>query len=232
MLASQEFMYLMPGNWFEIKNIDQDKLYPYDIESLQTEIINQINSRNEKLDFINISFGARYGNNTIDEIIFHLDNQKFSAMAKILETEKRHPIITFHGTNLDAVNSILANGYIIPQALTEKQQNGQKNDIMVRRANGAMYGIGVYTSPFYDKAIYYSRAVESKYVYVLVNMVFLGIVKLIPPLGNKNFTDFSAPKNGIYADGSNTRIVYGLEQIVSANSDMVFPIAILKIKIA
>ena len=48
-----EFMYLMPGNWFELKNIINDKTYPFDETMFRTEILNQVNSRTEKLSFIN-----------------------------------------------------------------------------------------------------------------------------------------------------------------------------------
>lgn len=223
MSDNSEFIYLMPGNWFEIKNIDADKTHPFDLENLQVEISNQINNRNEKLDFINISFGNGRGKNIVEETIFHLNDSKFAVMSKILSTEKRHPIITFHGTSLVAVDSILANGYVIPQ-LT-------KNKEIVKVANGANYGVGIYTSPFYDMVLRYCRESASKYVYVLVNIVFLGVIKLIPPNCANNLTDYSVPVDGVYADGSNTRIVYGLEQIISADSSKVFPVAILKIKI-
>jgi hypothetical protein len=219
-----EFIYLMPGNWFETKNIDTDKTCPFDLENFKAEMTNQINNRNEKLDFINISFSGGAGHNIIEEILFHLDETKFSTMAKILTTEKRHPIITFHGTNLDAAKSILANGYVIPQL-------NKNNNVSVKVSNGALYGIGVYTSPFYDKALYYCRNKTTKYVHILVNMVFLGVMKLIPPNNSLLRTNYSAPINGVYADGSNTRIVYGLEQIISADPNKVFPIAILKIKV-
>ncbi len=226
MSFDSEFIYLVPGNWFEIKNIDQDKTCPYDIENLKAEITNQINNRNEKLDLINISFGGTHGKNIIEEIIFYLDEEKMATMIKIMSTEKRHPIITFHGTNAAAVNSILENGYIIPQL-------NKNNGVGTKVAHGAVYGIGVYTSPFYDKAYSYCKSSTDKYVYLLINMVFLGVVKLIPPNSTcvTKITDYSAPINGIYTDGSNTRIVYGLEQVISADSSKVFPVAVLKIKI-
>lgn len=222
MSSNNDFIYLVPGNWFEIKNIDTEKTYPFDLESFKTEVINQIYNRNEKLDFINISFGNEQCKNTIDEIIFYLDNEKFSNMSKIILSEKRHPIISFHGTNIDAMNSILENGYIIPQL---------NKNTEVKVAHGAVYGIGVYTSPFYDKALYYCKKSTNKYVYILVNMIFLGVMKLIPQNNNAKLTNFSAPINGTYSDFSNTRIVYGLEQIISADPSRVFPLAVLKIRV-
>ncbi|XWV25591.1 hypothetical protein QJ856_gp0163 [Tupanvirus deep ocean] len=223
MSETNEFVYLMPGSWFELKNINHDKTYPYDIDAFKNEILNQVNSSAEKLSFIDLTFGARYRKNTVEDIIFHLDQTKFDTIAKMIQGEKRHPIITFHGTSLTSVNSILATGYIVPG-------NGKKKTgTIVTKKHGSAYGIGVYSSPFFDKAMYYTTAVDAKYVYVLVNMVFLGVMKMIPPGGSH--TDFKPPVNGVYADGSNTRIVYGLEQLVSADSERIIPLAVMKIKI-
>lgn len=216
------FIYLMPGNWFELKNINLGKIYPFDIDSFKEEILNQVNYRSEKLNFINQSFGSKYNNNIIESITFHLDIDKFTKMVNILKSEKRHPIITFHGSSLKSINSILTNGYIIPGI-------DNPSDVVVKVAHGSAYGIGVYSSPFFDKAMYYTKP-ESKYVYILINIVFLGTMKLIPQRGG--FTDFKAPINGVYSDNSNTRIVYGLEQLVSADSNKIFPIAVMKVKIA
>jgi hypothetical protein len=219
----------MPGNWFELKNINIDKIYPYDRESFKEEILNQVSDRSEKLRFINLSFGSAYHNNIIEDIEFYLDEKKFSRMIEILKTETRHPIITFHGTSLDAVNSILANGYIIPgSTFCEQKGKSKKNNTIVKKAHGSAYGIGIYSSPFFDKAMYYTKPDNAKYVYILINIVFLGTMKLIPI--STNFTDLKAPVNGIYSDGSNTRIVYGLEQLVIAESKRIFPIAVIKIK--
>lgn len=215
-----KFINLTPGNWFELKNIIQDKTHPYDIDAFKKEILDQVNNRSEKLSIINISFGSRYAKTTIEEITFHLAKDKFNRMIKMMQNEKRHPIITFHGTNLDAVKSILANGYIIPQ------QNKTNN--LITKTHGAVYGIGVYSSPFFDKAMYYTTP-NSKHVYILINMVFPGTMKMIPQ--NKSFTNFDPPENGIYADGSNTRVVYGLEQFISADAERVIPIAVMKISV-
>ncbi|XWV26928.1 hypothetical protein QJ857_gp0121 [Tupanvirus soda lake] len=223
-MSGDEFVYLMPGSWFELKNINHDKTYPFDINALKNEILNQVNSRSEKLSFIDLTFGAMYRKNTVEDIIFYLDNEKFNTIAKLLQNEKRHPIITFHGTSLTAVNSILASGYIVPGSRDKK-----KSDVIVSKKHGSAYGIGIYSSPFFDKAMNYTKPIDTKYVYILINMVFLGVMKMIPPGGS--YTDFKPPVNGVYADGSNTRVVYGLEQLVSANSERIVPVAVMKIKI-
>ena len=217
------FIYLMPGNWFELKNINPDKIYPYGMDSLKEEILNQVNNRSEKLELINSSFGSKHNNNIVESITFHLNEKKFSSMIKMLGSEKRHPIITFHGTSLEAVNSILATSYIIPGA------NKNKTDTIIK-THGSMYGTGIYSSPFFDKAMQYTTAGTTKYVYILINVVFLGTMKLIPP--NNRLTDFKLPVNGKYSDNSNTRIVYGLEQLISADPDKIVPVAVMKIKIA
>ena len=213
----------MPGNWFELKNINPDKIYPYSMDSFKEEILNQVNSRSEKLELINSSFGSKRNNNIVESITFHLDDKKFSSMINMLADEKRHPIITFHGTSLEAVNSILATGYIIPGS------GKNKMDVIIK-THGSMYGTGIYSSPFFDKAMQYTTATTAKYVYILINVVFLGTMKLIPP--NTKLTDFKLPINGKYSDNSNTRIVYGLEQLISADSEKIIPIAVMKIKIA
>lgn len=217
-----EFIHLVPGNWFELKNINKTKVCPYTIEQFKDEIINQIASRSDKLSFINLTFGKRYAG-AQETIEFHLSDEKFKLMAKMIESEKRHPIITFHGTSYQAVQSILENGYIVPGL------DGNKTDIIVKKTHGSAYGIGVYTSPFFDKAMQYGYTHNDKCIYILINIVFPGTIKLIPPGGIG--TDFKKPIDGIYADNSNTRIVYGLEQIITADSKRVIPVAVMKINV-
>ena len=226
MNKESEFIYLVPGNWFELRNINIDKIYPFDIDEFQREILNQVNSRSDKLSFIDIAFGKKYSNNTIENIDFYLDKNKFNNITELISGEIRHPIITFHGTsNLNAVNSILENGYIIPGV-----KDPNKN-IVIKRTHGSVYGIGIYSSPFFDKAMCYTTPDKIKYVYVLVNIVILGKFKLIPPDGSQTLYH-NPPTNGCYSDGSNTRIVYGLEQLVCADPKRIIPIAVMKISIS
>jgi len=223
MVNNNEFMYLMPGNWFELKNINHDKTHPYDQDTFIKEIFDQVTNRSDKLNFIELTFGKKYSKSVVQDIQFHLDEKKFKMMSQILQTEKRHPIITFHGTsNLNAVNSILDNGYIIPG-------DKNKNNVAIKKTHGSAYGIGIYSSPFFDKAMYYTTPDNTTYAYVLINIVYLGTMKLIPPGGK--FNNHNAPIKGIYDDGCNTRIVYGLEQLVSADADRVIPVAVMAINI-
>jgi hypothetical protein len=223
MTDKDKFMYLMPGNWFELKNINLNKSFPYDINMLKEEILSQVNNRADKLSFINLTFGKKYGKSVVEEIIFYLDENKFSGMIEMQKSEKRHPIITFHGTSSDAVKSILANGYIVPSC------GKKKTDMIVKKVHGSAYGIGIYSSPHFDKSMCYTVPDNVKYVYVLINMVFLGVMKMIPPCGV--IVDNKPPVNGVYLDGSNTRIVYGLDQLVSANPNKIFPVAVMKISV-
>lgn len=218
----KEFIYLMPGNWFELKNINKDKIQPYDLNMLKSEILQQINSRAEKLDFINSFLNYDNQNATVENITFNLDKDRFNKIAKVLSKETRHPIITFHGTKPDAVESIFKHGYIIPG------DNGMPT--MVKKAHGAAYGTGIYSSPFFNKANYYATPDANGYIYIIVNILFPGKAILIPPLHTPNIQK-GRPTQGFYPDGTNTRIVYGLEQIISADPDRIIPIAVMKIKI-
>lgn len=216
-----DFLYFMPGNWFEIKNIIADKTYPHDMDSFREEIISQVTERENKLDFIDIEFSKKYPKYKIEDIIFYCDETKFRKMINKFTSEQRHPIITFHGTtNYETVESILENGYIIP-GIT-------KSDIQIKKTHGSIYGAGVYSSPHFSKAIYYTSVDKEKYVYVLVNIVFLGKMKMIAP--KENFTN-NKPINNKYTNGIDTLIVFGLEQLISANPDNVVPVAVLKISI-
>ena len=210
-----EYIYLNPGNWFELKNISKDTTFPFDIETFKNEILNQVNDRSEKLSFIDLSFGKKYHKTTITNIEFYLDQEKFTNMANMISNESRHPIITFHGTSKAAVESILASGYIIP---------GQNSN--VKNKHGTAFGIGIYSSPFFDKAVYYTIPDNDKNIYVLINIVMLGKMKL----GN-SFKSNDRPKNGTYSDGSNTNVVYGLDQLISADPTRIIPVAIMEIKI-
>ena len=217
------FIYMVPGNWFEIKNLKTDKVWPYDLEAFKAEVLNQVSNRSEMLGFIKTSYGSAYGpgNKLVENVIFHLDEAKFEQLAAQAASEKCHPILTFHGTNPTATNAILETGYRIPQ-----MTKGAKI------AHGAMYGVGVYTSPFFDKAISYAGAIAQprgqlqQGVALLINMVFLGTVKMIPPGGK---VDNKVPVGGIHADGSHTRVVFGLDQLMSSDPVRVVPIAVVEV---
>ena len=216
-----EFIYLIPGNWFELKNMIPERLQPYDSDMLKEEILNQVNNRAEKLDVFNTKFCRMYQNAEVESITFHLDKNKFDQIAKILTKERRHPIITFHGTKPDVIDSILKNGYIMPGDKTSPTK--------ISVAHGSMYGTGIYSSSFFDKASCYTVADANAYVYILINILFPGKAILIPPHTMTNIT-LSQPTNGRYPDGTNTRIVYGLDQVISADPARIVPVGVMKIK--
>jgi len=204
------WIYLQPGNWFELKSINDKKTQPYDVDALEAEIMNQYLSKSENLSQIDISFGQVYKNSTVEDISININDEKFSKILDILKSETRHPIITFHGTSsLDIVNSILETGYLIP---------GDNNKLRV--AHGTVYGRGIYSSPHFDKALAYTKPDNSAYVYILINMTFLGKVQLIPPGQSIKNIDKSVE----------TKVVFGLEQLVSTNTNKIIPVGVIKIK--
>lgn len=215
----KEYIYLVPGNWFELKNINTDRCQPYDIDMLKQEILEQVNNRAEKLNFVNTQFYPDCQNAAVESIDFYLDNCKFNRIAQYIEKDRRHPIISFHGTKPDAIDSIIKNGYIIAGDKTAA--------IKINMAHGAVYGHGVYTSSFFGKANCYAKPDTNGYVYIIINIQFPGKAVLIPPLFN---TIRDIPANGFYKDGINTRIVYGLDQIIAADPDRIIPVAVMKIK--
>jgi hypothetical protein len=209
---------LCEGNWFELKNFRKENSRPYDLESLVSEIQTQVDSRKDNLKFIDINFHKQYQNVVTEEIKWNLSLEQFQRICTNYPDEKVHPIITFHGTtDSKVVENIFRIGYIVPGT------NG------IRIAHGSAYGNGVYSSPHFDKAMYYTKP-DGSHVYVLINLVFPGKTKLVPPAAS-GFVDRSNPVGGTFADGTHTRIVYGLEQLVTADADRVVPIGVMKLKI-
>uniref|UniRef100_A0A6C0C805 PARP catalytic domain-containing protein n=1 Tax=viral metagenome TaxID=1070528 RepID=A0A6C0C805_9ZZZZ len=205
-----DYIYLVPGNWFELKNINAAKSVPYDIESLTAEILNQVHNRAENLKIIDITYGKVYKNIKDEDICFHLNENKFQKIAEMLTTEKRHPIITFHGTDcLKTVEAIMNEGYIIP---------GTKKNVRVK--NGAVYGKGIYSSPHFDKALAYTRVDDKGCMYVLINFMLLGIAKMISPQAREE--DNKSVDN---------RIVFGLDQIITKDANKIIPVGYIKMKI-
>jgi hypothetical protein len=223
---------LIPGNWFELKILNKNKTSIYDINRFKNEIINQIADISEKLSIINIKFSKTYKKTDIQDIEFYITDEMFAKINSMLENnnEKRHPLLTFHGTTrYEVVESIISNGYMIP--------NDPDSEIKITTAHGAIYGPGVYTTPHIDKALSYTRLnTNGSHVYLIVNFLLLGNAKIISScLG----IDHSFPKKKIFDDGSidyyysdntNTRIVNGMEQIISANKYRVFPVATIRIQ--
>jgi hypothetical protein len=213
--TDEKYIYLTSGNWFELKGLKYATTKPYNIEAFKNEIIAQVSDRANKLDFIDIKFMPKYKNYHIEQLVFYLDKFKFDRMIDMLLSETRHPMLTFHGTtNHNVVMSIINNGYIIPGKDIAKQ-------------HGSVYGEGIYSSPHAEKALCYTNVDNSKNVYLLINIVFLGTVKLIP----SGPVSLPILQDNCYTDGTHTRVVYGLEQLVSADPHKIIPIGYIKIKI-
>jgi hypothetical protein len=203
-----EYVYLVPGNWFELKNINKNKVIPYDIESLKQEILNQVFNRSENLQIINVTYGKPYHNINNEDITLYLDKEKFQNIGELLSHETRHPIMTFHGTNnLETVKSIFSSGYLIPG----------KNGIKIK--HGSAYGKGIYSSPFFDKALAYTHPDKNQSVYVLINILFLGKAKMISP----QVSGYKKEDNTIH-----TKIVFGLDQLISLDESRVIPVGVIK----
>ena len=219
---NENFVLLCPGNWFDLRTFNKEQSQPFDLFSLQKEIYDQVNARDKNLEFIKESYPNGYGKSELSDIEFRLNDSTINKFSKMMKTERMHPIITFHGTpRKENVESIFNTGYIIPGTTV--------NGVTSKTNAGAVFGTGIYSSPHFNKAQSYTAPDNSKMIYVLINLLFLGKMKLIPP--SKLGVDFSAPQNGVYADGTNTRIVYGLDQIISADTSRIIPVGVMKIKI-
>lgn len=211
-----DFLYLTPGNWFEIKNISEKNLFPFDLQTFQDEVKTQISDRYEKLGIIESMYNHKANRDDISDIFFYVDEEIFQLLINKTSEQKRHPILTFHGSKIESINSIMNNGYEIP---------GMPGST-IKVAHGQMYGPGIYTSSFYNKAISYSTMSDEHY-YVIVNMVFLGKFKLIPV--STSSVCRALPTGGKFPGDIDTKVVYGLDQIISADKSNVVPIAVMKI---
>lgn len=193
----------MKGNWFELRNKVSSQLVEMSREEFIDYVTEQVSSCKHLLQDIK----SYYRNMSVKSIDYRLTDQVWEKLIALNENEVRHPIITFHGTSAEAREAILNEGYKAPGI------NGGK------RSHGAMYGPGVYTSHFLHKASTYGEKT------LLVNIVFLGKAKLIAPYSGA----VKAPVNGVYPDGVNTRIVFGLDQVVSGDPERVVPIGLVTI---
>ena len=216
------FLFLHAGsNWSTMDHMTSgdERLFPYDSVSLQEEITRQLQDRHMNTGMF--AYSKSLGSIKFDEKIdFRITEEKMDRMQMFLADEKIHPIITFHGTNIEKAESIFENGYLIPGCA--------KNKVKVRVANGQVYGPGVYTTLFHGMAARYARPDGTSYSYVLVNLIFPGKFKLIPdkPTGTRE----PVPTDGVFKDGTNTKIIFGLSQFICADPDRVVPLALMAIK--
>jgi hypothetical protein len=207
---------LVPGNWFELKPYLINASQPYTLDMLRGEIYTQVASHEKKLDFIAVKYPKKYAKPVMEDIIITMDEVKFKQAIELIPNEKYHPMITFHGTtSVDIMDNINKVGYVLPGEIDPT--SGKR----IAASHGAAYGSGVYTSPHFDKALYYTHPTAT-HAYMLVNLVFPGLVKMIDPKTLLTGSD----------GGKFTRIVYGLDQIISFESKRVIPVGVAHIKIA
>ena len=214
------FVYLRPdSNWFIVENLHKnDDLFPYDCDTLKNEITNQLSNRYEYMDVFKTKFCFNVNSSEVKEQLdFYIDDNKLALMATFMDDEKIHPMITFHGTSKETIELILNNGYIIPGT--------NKN---VKIVHGAVYGPGIYSSPFYDKARYYAAKDKESFMYIIVNLLFPGKIKLISDIPDSKE---KIPFNGVFKDNIHTKIVYGLDQIICADPKRVISVAVITLSI-
>lgn len=193
----------MKGNWFELRTKKEHLLETMGKQAFQEYIADQVTKCEHLLNDIN----SMHRQLAVSKIEINISDELFQRMIQVNDTEKMQPIITFHGTNSNAMAKILQEGYKAPGI------NGGT------RAHGDMYGPGVYSSHFLSKAAAYGTKT------LLINIIFLGKVKLI------NSRLDGSPVNGVYPDGTNTRIVFGLDQVISGDPNRVFPVGLVSVTI-
>jgi hypothetical protein len=217
-----DYVNLMPGNWFTLRKMNLQKSEPYDIDKLQAEILNHIANREEKMeDFGDAARQFMFDKRRIQAVEIKLDEVKFKRIAEIMETETNHPIFTFHGTVSNAIDSILENGYILQGDKNSKQ-------MLKRVIDSGWYGRGIYSSPHIAAAAAYTAPDSKGLSYILINLLFLGVTKLISP--NHDRSDGEIANEGFFKDGSNTRVIYGFSEMVTARPKCMIPIGYVVIK--
>lgn len=199
----QARMKVMKGSWFELRTKKEHLLETMDKQAFQEYVTDQVSRCKHLLDDIN----SPHRQLTVSKIDINISDDMFQRMIQVNELEKMQPIITFHGTTATAMEKILQEGYKAPGV------NGGT------RAHGDIYGPGVYSSHFLSKAAAYGTNT------LLINIIFLGKVKLLNTRLN------GSPVNGTYPDGTNTRVVFGLDQVISGDPNRVFPIGLVSVTI-
>jgi hypothetical protein len=211
-----DYVNLMPGNWFTLRKMNLQKSEPYDLDRLQNEILNHIANREEKMEeFHGTQKELYFDKSKIKAVELKLDEKKFNRICEIMELETNHPILTFHGTIANAIDSILENGYIL---------QGDKNSgkLLKRVVDSGWYGRGVYSSPHIGAAMPYAHPDGNGNYYILINLLFLGVTKLIAPEHDRS--DGEIAQEGFFKDNSNTRVVYGFTEMVTARPKCMIPV--------
>jgi hypothetical protein len=197
---------LVPGNWFELKTYSLEKSEPFNKVRFEAYLRQHIETWHDKIAHIQ---GVANVDVPIKNIEFCLTDEKMFKISEMLQNEKRHPLITFHGTNSQNIAPITKGGYLIA---------GVDN---VKRAHGAARGVGVYSSPHLSVAAGYASGNTRK---IIVNFVLIGKPKLVADIEANVARD---DKTKAYKDGTTTRILYGITMLISSDSERIIPVAVL-----
>lgn len=146
------------------------------------------------------------------------------------DSNKFFPLFTFHGTqNVSKVQSILKYGYLIPG------MNHPTFGWHLTMQCGNIYGDGVYSSPNFDTASWYSFLDQHEAVQLIVNLVFVGKYKTVipeepfkpgedtPHTIPSHFQDRYQDKLDTY----DTLLTKDMSIVVSGNVEHIIPIAVI-----
>ena len=198
-------------SWLVLNHLNTGERKEFTIPELEQELIKQINERYESTDFFQNNYkNCKSGSKESYE--FHIDKLMIAKMNSLLQDEKMHPILTFHGTEKDICYKIIEMGYRVPG----------KDGVKIRHGNA--WGPGIYTSPFFDFASNYAgRGKIEKYH--LINLVFLGKHKMIGTRDNIRIVDDR------FTNNTDTKIIFGYSQVISSDTNRVFPLGIMKLSL-
>lgn len=155
-----------------------------------------------------------------------IDDIKFKKMVEISKKikSKYPPILTLHGTtSTNNINSIVKHGYIMPYDLHPD------TGYTLGMSHGNVYGDGIYTTQDFETAWWFSFNDESKSLYLLINLVFLGDADYVYEYND----GLTVPIDEVYyGDTKNyhTKIMPNVNKILSASPKYVFPIYICELE--
>ena len=166
--------------WFQLTQFSErnQQLYNYAAfcELIEKQVLTHLQTdlfTNQTQNYFNNRLSVQNLQVTINERQFD------EILRRQTEDHTLFPMITFHATqNVSKVNSILASGYVVPgeQHLTL--------GYTVRMQNGNLYGDGIYSSPNFQTAQWFSFLDQHVSIQVIINLVFIKRFKIV------HFCDF------------------------------------------
>ncbi len=155
------------SNWFGLSS-GESRGTPYTYSSFVDALVTQIDHCLKK----ETVFGRDY---THRETRVVIEKAKYTAMSHAyssLSLSHGHfslPLLSFHSTqSVTKLNSILKYGYLLPGT------SHPTLDYSVRMSNGALYGDGIYSSPQFRTAQWYTFMDGESSVAIVVNVLFTG----------------------------------------------------------